>query len=458
MYIEKIFDVSTTNNELQDGLISSEIAKVRNANLNEAFNYNFTVIKSEGSSGLTEGTHYIDYELNDHGLLEKPSSYIGRRSSPGQIQSAAHSVVVAHGNIQNSIREMSDMKRKFDMQVAVFNSLVSTKSTVANLQGQADEKSKEALRIRFAADTAAAVIDPIIGQLDRMVAMMPDAVPDTLVFGFSNGGNFLAPLKALVAAPPLITVTIMEAIKAGINIGAMVNERDSSINAMDVALQIFKEEGMIELEIALLDLEDSLTAMRSKIDEIDAMIADHDEAVRVYAAVVASGDRLLKERENFRKRSAAIVQGYRVRDAAFRIFRNEKLERYKSMMDLTSRYTYLAAKAFDYETGLLDTTQGKRFISRIVSSRALGVVDDDGAPLFAGSDSGDPGLSSVLAEMKDDWEVLRGRLGFNNPDMYGTTISLRTENYRLLPNEIGDIEWTQVLQTGKTEDLLRVLF
>ena len=50
-------------------------------------------------------------------------------------------------------------------------------------------------------------------------------------------------------------------------------------------------------------------------------------------------------------------------------------------MDLTSRYTYLASKAFDYETGLLDTTQGKRFISRIVSSRALGVVDDDGAPL-----------------------------------------------------------------------------
>ena len=454
VYIEKIFDVSTTNNELQDGLISSEIAKVRNANLSDAFTYKFSVIKSEGSSGLSEGTHYIDYELNDHGLLEKPSHYVGKRSSPGEIQSAAHAVVIAHCNIQNSIREMSDMKRKFDMQVSVFNSLVSTKASVVTLQTQADEKTKEALRVRFAADTAAAVIDPIIGQFDRLLAIMGESTPSKMIFGFSNGGDFLAPLKALVASPALIGVTIMEAVKAGINIGAGVNERDASINAMDVALQIFKEEGMIELEIALVELEDSLTSMRSKIDEIDALIADHDEAKRVYTAIVASGDRLLRERENFRKRSAAIVQGYRVRDAAFRIFRNEKLERYKSMMDLTSRYTYLAAKAFDYETGLLDTTQGKRFISRIVSSRALGVVDDDGAPLFAGSDSGDPGLSSVLAEMKDDWEVLRGRLGFNNPDMYGTTLSLRTENYRLLPNEIGDIEWTQVLQTGKTEDLL----
>ena len=74
------------------------------------------------------------------------------------------------------------------------------------------------------------------------------------------------------------------------------------------------------------------------------------------------------------------------------------------MFDLASRYTFLAAKTYDYETGLLDTSKGKRFISRIVSSRALGVVDD-GNPQFAGSNTGDPGLSSVLAEMSADWEV-----------------------------------------------------
>ena len=127
VYIEKLFNVSTTTDELQDGLISKEIKKVRDAKLSDAFSYNFSIIEKEGSSALKEGTHYIDYELNDHGFLEKPTSYTGRRSSPGQLQSAAHSVVVAHTNIRNSIREISDMKRKFDMQVAVFNSLVSTK-------------------------------------------------------------------------------------------------------------------------------------------------------------------------------------------------------------------------------------------------------------------------------------------------------------------------------------------
>ena len=39
----------------------------------------------------------------------------------------------------------------------------------------------------------------------------------------------------------------------------------------------------------------------------------------------------------------------------------------------------------------------------------------NGEPQFAGSNTGDPGLSSAMAEMHADWLVLKGRLGFNNP-------------------------------------------
>ena len=50
--------------------------------------------------------------------------------------------------------------------------------------------------------------------------------------------------------------------------------------------------------------------------------------------------------------------------------------------------------------------------------------------------------------MNADWSVLKGRLGFNNPDGYGTTVSLRTENYRIKPDATGDNNWQQVLQQG----------
>ena len=91
-------------------------------------------------------------------------------------------------------------------------------------------------------------------------------------------------------------------------------------------------------------------------------------------------------------------------------------------------------------------------MERIINSRALGLFEN-GQPQFASSDTGDPGLSSVLAEMDADWSVLKGRLGINNPDTYGTTVSLRTERYRIYPDETGDSNWTDVLRRGVISDL-----
>jgi hypothetical protein len=147
------------------------------------------------------------------------------------------------------------------------------------------------------------------------------------------------------------------------------------------------------------------------------------------------------------------VQGFRTRDAAFRIFRNEKLERYKTLFDLAAQYTFLAAQSYDYETGLLHTQRGREFINRIIRSRALGVMPD-GEPQFGGSNTGDPGLSSVMAEMNAEWTVLRGRLGIKNPDAYGTTASLRTEFFRVLPGTEGDSKWLDVLNSGRRANIL----
>jgi hypothetical protein len=191
-----------------------------------------------------------------------------------------------------------------------------------------------------------------------------------------------------------------------------------------------------------------------RYDDINGLMLAFDQAKRGVRTLLAEGDRIQAERQAFRQHSASIVQGYRTRDAAFRVFRNEKLERYKTLMDLASRYALMAANAYDYETGLLGTSQGRDFVSRITASRSLGVMRD-GEPQFAGSDAGDPGLSSALAEMKADWEVLRGRLGFNNPDAYGTTVSLRTENYRILPGADGETNWRDVLSQAYRADLLQ---
>jgi hypothetical protein len=177
-------------------------------------------------------------------------------------------------------------------------------------------------------------------------------------------------------------------------------------------------------------------------------LAAYQAANERVLSVLGRGQRIQEERDAFRKRAAAVVQGYRTKDVTFRVFRNEALEQYRSLFDLASRYTYMTAKAYDYETGLLGTTEGQAFISSIVSSRSLGDVRD-GDVFATVSSLGDNGLGGALAKLHADHEVAEGRLGINNPEIYSTLFSLRGENFRILddPNQTADDEaWQQTLE------------
>ncbi len=140
----------------------------------------------------------------------------------------------------------------------------------------------------------------------------------------------------------------------------------------------------------------------------------------------------------------------------FRTFRNEALEQYGTLSDLAGRYTYLAAKSYDYETGLLGTTAGKQVIANIVASRSLGDLTGD-QPQATVSALGDSGLAGTMAQLNADFSVAKGRLGINNPDPYGTLFSLRQELFRLQDDPAltsDDAAWKQRLQQSIVPDLM----
>lgn len=80
----------------------------------------------------------------------------------------------------------------------------------------------------------------------------------------------------------------------------------------------------------------------------------------------------------------------------------------------------------------------------------------DGEPQFAGSGTGDLGLSSLLAQLEQDWSVAKGRLGINNPDEYGPLFSLRRELMELPYKENGTEEshtaWQDALKRNLVAD------
>ena len=175
---------------------------------------------------------------------------------------------------------------------------------------------------------------------------------------------------------------------------------------------------------------------------------------------MAEGERLIFERGQVRSRAAQRIQMERYADLSFRIFRNDALSRYQTAFDLAARYTYLAAKAYDYETGLLssDTTQtpGSKFLADVVRARLPGrFYVWLGTPMVGGT-SGEPGLADILARMKGDWDVVKGRYGFNNPDTETSRFSLRSELYRISPAASSDTTWAQALENCKVANLHEV--
>jgi hypothetical protein len=185
------------------------------------------------------------------------------------------------------------------------------------------------------------------------------------------------------------------------------------------------------------------------------MVIAHQRALEDVNNIYAKGNRLLLERELFRQRAAAIIQGYRTNDMTFRTFRNEALEQYRSLFDLASRYTYMAAKSYDYETGLLGTTQGQKVFAKIVASRSLGDLTG-GTPQATTSTLGDSGLAGSMAQLNADFSVAESRLGINNPDYYGTVFSLRGELFRLMddPGQTSDDAWRQTLEQHIVSNVL----
>lgn len=440
--------------DFEDTLDSNTAHSGPFAKLSSGSGYGFAVDSLFTANDFAEDSQQTTtYTLDNHGFFVMPDYYSGKRSSPGELQFAIGNLDQAHGDLLEALVNVDSVRKKLDQQISLITSLRDMKLILLEITGDMAQSQLETAGANFAADISGKIRDNALNLADDVADLVTEAAPTQVIFGFSNGGNFL---KVITAVPN----GIKSGVKIGVAVADMVIQLASGTRELvhientadwEKAMQVAQDKQ--EIVEMLNAIEETTWALSNAELDVDTADRDYSTAVDRYRTMVASGDRILKEREISRKRSAAKVHGYRTRDAAFRVFRNEKLERYKSMFDLAARYTYFAAKSFDYETGLLGSDKGKRFLSRIVASRALGVVQD-GTPQFAGSNTGDPGLSSVLAEMKADWDVLRGRLGINNPDTYGTTASLRTENHRILPGSAGETAWQDVLNNARKRDLL----
>jgi hypothetical protein len=397
----------------------------------------------------------LKIQVDANGFTPRPAGWTGRRASPGRIQQAISELIAAQRRLALAWDDVGGARDDFQKAVSLFRANWQTAEEINTKQNElliANQALESVLLANDLFDEITAATEEAVGEVTEQIQ---EALPQSMVAGLAAGGDLTSAgrsaIKAVGSAVQQILDKLMiarNAVVRSLEFATATTETWSEFN------YILPRERRMELRQSLNDLAIQLQEVHGLLWTVNQRRRELDDAEMKLRALIAEGQRIQADRQAFRTRAAALIQGYRTRDVVFRLFRNEKLERYRTLMDLASSYSLLTANAYDYETGLLGSSSGKAFVDRILQARALGVVRN-GRPQFTGGGVGDPGLSGALAEMNSDWQVLKGRLGFNNPDAYGTTMSLRTENFRILPSTDGDTNWKDVLNRARKDDLLQ---
>ncbi|SPE59672.1 hypothetical protein SBV1_340039 [Verrucomicrobia bacterium] len=399
--------------------------------------YNSWPLVSSFAPGYVGSTNEVTINIGPNGFFAKPASWTDERGSIGSIQTAIAAVNSAQDQYRQACVNAVYDKSILDYAAFLFNAQNATNLATLGLQ---QEIVAEQTQINNT-QTGFNIANSILGGLNTGFQ------GDLSFFSIDNPFELI---PAIVDVAAIYATSLTEATLQSIDAG-VVN------NYQNLILTYQQQIATNSYNAGILNSLQSLTQVEGQVQgdlvNINQALGALNGAQAAYQALVAQGNRIQQERQTFRQHTAAQVQGYTVADAAFLVFQNEDLERYNTLFNLAAKYAYMAANAYDYETGLLNTPAGRSYLNQIISSSALGVIQN-GVPQISGTDTGDPGLANALAEMDADWQVLKGRLGFNNPDGNGTIASLRSENYRILPGAPGDTAWQQVLQQSMVPDLL----
>ena len=375
----------------------------------------------------SDGIAEITYSVSSTGFgAVKPATWTGKRRAPGELQRILSDFYQARARFQKAQRNYENLIWAIGDQVS---GIQSTKDSL-------DENISIMQKHKNA----------VSGMNGVMICLQAAGLAFRTVGTFTDntGDAVTESIPKVVGLAIDVTAPIRGTIKAVSNtvsdvMNTMADVTDTSQNIIEFGKEIAEQQTSIDLQT-----NSNNFVVQQQVWQLEAKIREEPglrlecynlkEALSQvqgnYLAKLAEGERVIEELVAFRQRTAGTVQEYRYQDMAFRVFRNDAIQKYRAQFDLAARYVYLAATAYDYETNMLYDAgaAGQRFLNDIVRQRSLGQVLSD-RPV-----AGSRGLADPLARMAQNFTVLKGQLGFNNPATETNRFSLRTEMFRLREN------------------------
>jgi len=398
----------------------------------------------------------FEYERTASGIIVKPSRITGKRRAQGQIQDALGELLAAYANYKSALDAWDIAIKQFDYEnttiwskfsrdhaLKVLKEVYFGWETVQNWKSTADKILVNTLEsaLKLQGDVASRVIRsvPSITGAGMTVNVDPQAVANAAAAPATTASQTTLNAALVAAKNDLVA-------NDGVSTGLEV-----AIEAMETANDYVDtyDDYYQRMLAAAENVNSAVGDIRSAFIELQA-------AQAAVETVIAEAERVIDTRTLVRQQATDTLTKARYNEMFFRLQQNNALSRYSAQFDLAQKYAYLAAQAYDYETGLLssDPKSGDRFIARVVGARTLGEFDDDGEPIVCSDGAkGDGGLAAILAEMDANWLVLKPRLGINNPQQYATWFSLRHDCFRIYDEDGGDKAWKTELRKYVVDDL-----
>jgi hypothetical protein len=362
----------------------------------------------------------------------------GRRRAPGELQNALSELLQAESQLKrarinhnNHVLEMEDkadlLQAKYDLEAEKLLIKAQTKAEVLRLK---------------AVLVAAREINKAMKKVEKNGGSITDAIVESFPKSIGTSTDATSTLRGAAKFANIAKNLVVRGIRfLAERTAEQQKEMIESVEGKEKE-RIEDAEFGAEVQKELKEIEKMLREEKAFRLEMLAQAQKLDQVAGNYEAAVAKGLRLIEERIAFRKNAAAETQSSRYQDMTFRIFRNDAIQKYRAQFDVAAKYVFLAAVAYDYETQLLGDRSGagRAFLTDIVRQRALGEVIN-GVPV-----AGRHGLADPLARLNQNFGVLKGQLGFNNPQTETDRFSLRKGLLRLRDNDASDEQWRAELK------------
>ncbi len=393
---------------------------------------------------------YHTVESADLGFaFAKPASWTGSRRAVGRLQEVQNEMVQARVAIKQAMIDYDILRKDINSQVDTLRATFDILESNIDIGNDATNTILGIEAGVFAIQTAAAIAHRTAKGLSTSFKAAKECIPSNMIAGLAGGGDLFSTVKCATQSVGNVAAFVVDTVGDGLDVAAngvnlsinhVATAAETEVQINDANLELYNVSGGID---ELLRREPALRA------EIYARAESARQLIGKYNTTLTQGLQLGEKLVAFRRGGAAAIQEYRYEDMAFRIFRNDALQKYRAAFDLAARYVYMAAAAYDYETNLLgtDSQAGQSFLTDIVKERSIGQILN-GEPVV-----GSRGLADAMARMKLNFDVLKGQMGFNNPQVETNRFSLRYELFRIEDDEAADDTWREQLEATRVNNL-----